>query len=63
MTGLVVGKHEFYPYECSRCKEPMLQELKSRFRSLGNEKREAVRTKTKQPQRRDDDNAKADNRF
>ncbi len=52
MTELVVGKYEFYPYECSKCKEPTLHDLEALMRSLKDEKRETVRTKTKQPRRR-----------
>lgn len=61
MTELVVGKYEFYPYECSKCKEPTLHDLEELLRSLKDEKRETVGTIARQPRRRDDDNARADN--
>ncbi len=63
MSELVIGKYEFFPYECSNCKEPTLRDLEELLRSLRDEKRETVRTKARQPQRRGDDNTKACNRF
>ncbi len=49
MTELVVGKYEFYPYECSKCKEPTLQSVEELLRSLKDEKRGAVRKKSSTP--------------
>lgn len=62
MTELVVGKYEFFPYECSNCKEPTLRDLEELLRSLKNEKRETVRTKARQPRRRDHKTASTENR-
>lgn len=55
MTELVVGKHEFYPYECSKCNGPTLQDLEELLRSLKDEKRETVGTIARQPRRREHD--------
>lgn len=52
MSELVIGKYEFFPYECSNCKEPTLRDLEELLRSLRDEKRETVRTKARQPRRR-----------
>jgi hypothetical protein len=62
MAELQSGKYEFYPYECSRCKEPTLQDLEALLKSLKDEKRETVRTKAKQSQRRSRNVPPADNR-
>ena len=62
MTELLVGKYEFFPYECSKCKEPTLQDLEELLRSVKDEKREAVRTKARQPRRRDHNAPPADHR-
>lgn len=59
MAELVVGKYEFFPYECSKCKEPTLQDLDDLLRRLKDEKREAIRKKSKRPQRRDNSAASA----
>lgn len=53
MTELVVGKHEFYPYERNKSKEPTLHDLEELLRGLKDAKRETVRMKARQPRRRD----------
>ena len=61
MSELVVGKYEFYPFECPRCKEPKLEELEELLQGLKDERREGVREKAKQPQRRKHDFAQTNN--
>ncbi|MBX3297110.1 MAG: hypothetical protein KF762_15510 [Acidobacteria bacterium] len=62
MAELVVGKYEFFPYECSKCKERTLQDLEELLRTLKDETREAVRAKARQSRRRDHNTPTADHR-
>lgn len=62
MAELVVGKYKFFPYECSKCKEPTLQDLEELLRSLKDEKRETVRKNAKQSRRRNSNAPTTDHR-